>query len=145
VLSAQGPHRLGLYSASFLHSLGPPAEGWHHPQWAGHAYVNCQSRHSTTDMPTGQSGLDNSLRCLYALSNYQSKLIRAVTKGKLNPGVKHEHRSTSLAETGIEIHLLEQWSSTFLMLRPFNTVPYVVVTCAPPTIKLFLLLLHNYN
>jgi hypothetical protein len=28
------------------------------------------------------------------------------------------------------------------MLRPFDTVPYVVVT---PTIRLFLLLLHNCN
>uniref|UniRef100_A0A8C8W324 Uncharacterized protein n=1 Tax=Peromyscus maniculatus bairdii TaxID=230844 RepID=A0A8C8W324_PERMB len=29
---------------------------------------------------------------------------------------------------------MEQWLSTFLTLRPFNTVPYVVAT---PTIKLF--------
>ena len=29
----------------------------------------------------------------------------------------------------------DQWFSIVLMLRPFNTVPHVVVT--PPTIKLF--------
>lgn len=29
------------------------------------------------------------------------------------------------------------------MLRPFNTVPHVLVT--PPTIKLFLLVLHSYK
>ena len=33
--------------------------------------------------------------------------------------------------------------STFLMPRPFNTVPHVVVTSQ--TIKLCILLLHNYN
>ena len=37
---------------------------------------------------------------------------------------------------------LEQWSSPFLMLRPFNTAPHVVVT---PAIKLFSLLLLNCN
>jgi len=37
---------------------------------------------------------------------------------------------------------LEPWFSNFLMLWPFNTVPYVVVN---PTIKLSLLLLHNCN
>jgi hypothetical protein len=35
-----------------------------------------------------------------------------------------------------------QWFSTLLMLQPFNTVPYVVVT---PAIKLLSLLLHNCN
>ena len=35
-----------------------------------------------------------------------------------------------------------QWLSTFLMLQPLNTVPHVVLT---PTIRLFLLLLHNCN
>jgi hypothetical protein len=37
---------------------------------------------------------------------------------------------------------LKQWSSAFLMLWPFNTIPKVVVTTA---IKLFPLLLHNCN
>jgi hypothetical protein len=35
-----------------------------------------------------------------------------------------------------------KWFSTFLMLRPFNTVPPVVVT---PTHKITSLLLYNYN
>ena len=35
-----------------------------------------------------------------------------------------------------------QWLSTFLMLRPFNTVPHVVVTSNH---KIILLLLHNYS
>jgi hypothetical protein len=35
-----------------------------------------------------------------------------------------------------------QGFSTFLMLRPFNTVPHVVL---PLTVTLFLLLLHNCN
>lgn len=35
---------------------------------------------------------------------------------------------------------LEQWSSTFLMLRPFNAVPHFAVTL---TIKLFSLLVNN--
>ena len=34
-----------------------------------------------------------------------------------------------------------QWLSTFLMLRPFNTVPHVVVI----NHKIILLLLHNCN
>jgi hypothetical protein len=37
---------------------------------------------------------------------------------------------------------LEQWLSTFLMLRPFNTVPHVVVTPSHKTISLLLL---NWN
>lgn len=37
---------------------------------------------------------------------------------------------------------LDQWFSSFLMLRPFNTVPHVMVT---PTIRLFPLLLHNWK
>jgi hypothetical protein len=42
---------------------------------------------------------------------------------------------------------LNQWFSAVLMLRPFNTVPHVVVTPpSPPTIKLIpLLLLYNCN
>ena len=36
--------------------------------------------------------------------------------------------------------ILEQWFSAFPTLRPFNTVPNVVVT---PSVELFLLLLHN--
>ena len=39
-------------------------------------------------------------------------------------------------------NFLEQSFSTFLMLGPFNTVLHVMMT---PTIKLFSLLLHNYN
>ena len=39
---------------------------------------------------------------------------------------------------------LTQWSSTFLMQRPFNTVPYVLVT-PPPNHNIISLLLHNYN
>ena len=35
---------------------------------------------------------------------------------------------------------LDQWFSTFLMLRPFNTVPHLVVT---PNYKVILLLPHN--
>ena len=38
--------------------------------------------------------------------------------------------------------VLDQWFSTFLILRPFNTAPHVVVT---PTHKIFLFLLHNCN
>jgi hypothetical protein len=49
----------------------------------------------------------------------------------------------SLGDTCSHPVLFEQWFSTFLMLQPFNTVPHVVVTI--PQIKLFLLLLHNYN
>jgi hypothetical protein len=41
-----------------------------------------------------------------------------------------------------ELLLRRQWFSTSLMLRPFDTVPYVVVT-PPPTITLFSLLLNN--
>ena len=37
---------------------------------------------------------------------------------------------------------LDPWFSNFLMLQPFDTVPRVVMN---PTIKLFLLLLHNCN
>ena len=37
---------------------------------------------------------------------------------------------------------LEQWFSTFLMLRPFNTVPHVVVT---PNHEVISLLLYNYD
>ncbi|EGV96707.1 hypothetical protein I79_017196 [Cricetulus griseus] len=37
---------------------------------------------------------------------------------------------------------LNHWFSTLLMLQPFHTVPHVVMT---PTMKLFLLLLHNCN
>ena len=37
-----------------------------------------------------------------------------------------------------------QWFSTFLTLQPLNTVPHVGVT-SPTTIKLFWMLLHNYN
>jgi hypothetical protein len=39
--------------------------------------------------------------------------------------------------------LTVQWFSTFPMLRPFNTAPYVVVS--PPTIQLFSWLLYNCN
>lgn len=38
--------------------------------------------------------------------------------------------------------LLEQYFSTFQILRPFNSVPHVMVS---PTIKLFWLLPHNSN
>jgi hypothetical protein len=38
--------------------------------------------------------------------------------------------------------LHEQWFSTFLMWRPFNTVPYIVVT---PKHNFFLLICHNCN
>jgi hypothetical protein len=41
-----------------------------------------------------------------------------------------------------EQHALDHWFSTFLILRDFGTAPGVVLT---PTIKLFLLLLHNFN
>ena len=37
---------------------------------------------------------------------------------------------------------VEQWFSTFLILRPFNTVPHLVVT---PNHKIILLLIHNCN
>ena len=36
------------------------------------------------------------------------------------------------------------WFSTFLILRPFNTVPCVVVT-PPPTLEFFLLVCHECN
>lgn len=39
---------------------------------------------------------------------------------------------------------LHQWFSTFLMLWPFNIVPYAGVT-PPPNPKIILLLFHNYN
>ena len=37
---------------------------------------------------------------------------------------------------------LVQWFSTFLMLRPFNAAPHVVVT---PNHKIIALMLHNCN
>jgi hypothetical protein len=41
-----------------------------------------------------------------------------------------------------ETALLKQWFSAFLVLRPFNTVPCVVVT---PNHKVTGVLFHNYN
>uniref|UniRef100_A0A8C6QV53 EGF-like and EMI domain containing 1 n=1 Tax=Nannospalax galili TaxID=1026970 RepID=A0A8C6QV53_NANGA len=43
-----------LCLAGFLYSLGPPSQGWHHPQWAGPSYIIQQSRKCLTDMPRGQ-------------------------------------------------------------------------------------------
>ena len=37
---------------------------------------------------------------------------------------------------------LDQWFPALLMLQHFNAVPYAVAT---PTLKLLLLLLHNYT
>jgi hypothetical protein len=45
--------------------------------------------------------------------------------------------------TGVQEVLLGQWFSNFLMLRPFNIVPHVVVT--PNQIYIISLLLHNCN
>lgn len=49
-------------------------------------------------------------------------------------------RGTELRRTRSEA--VGQWFSAFQMLRPFNAVPPIVVT---PTIRLFLLILHNCN
>ena len=51
--------------------------------------------------------------------------------------------NTSIGVLGlIPWHVLEQWSPTFPMLWPFNTIPHVVVT---PNNKIILLLLYNCN
>ena len=48
----------------------------------------------------------------------------------------------SACQVGSVLNTVEQWFSTFLMLRPFNTVPHVVVTSNH---KIISLLLHNCN
>jgi hypothetical protein len=59
--------------------------------------------------------------------------------------LKHFTLSTRFAGrlgTIFGYYVLVQLFSAFLMLRPFNTVPHVVVT---PIVKSFSLLLHNWN
>ena len=44
---------------AFLSSAVPPAQGKHHPKWAGSFLISHKSRKCTTDLPTGQSGGGN--------------------------------------------------------------------------------------
>lgn len=55
-------------------------------------------------------------------------------------GTTHSHKAPTL--TGYQMSFLQRQLSTFLMLRPSDTVSHVVMT---PNHKIMSLLSHNYN
>ena len=89
------------------------------------------------------------LICLYLIAVAKPrcfKILSAQVQFKPSSGtltLLHLHFFPRSLCPGLELRMrLEQWFSTFLMLWPFSTVPYVMVI---PTVTGFLLLLHNCN
>jgi hypothetical protein len=99
----------GLAQPAFSQNLGPPAQGWPRPQWAGPSHINHQLRKYPTGLP-----IEAFLPSSYDSCLCQVDIKLASTAGPLST----QHTKVSLLSNGLSC----PWDSTLMKTSQCQTI-----------------------